>query len=191
MFMRGKRGTFKLELSSRLNRQQRRRRLRPATVLQQECMKELEAYSGMLGLATLEGLALWLYEEAALCVSLCDPLWLARRLKIRTRPSGSTKLMGDLLLYEASRDARLQGLRVFHELAHWILKQWFPTTHDHHDVWVLTIILAFPHDDLRLICSVRNEGWTVRTLMRHQRHAERWVLALRIEIGRELYRQAA
>ncbi len=166
------------------------RRAAARTTLERIFRDEWRAYPGRCDLIVLEGLARDAYAHAGLAhVLRVNPLWLLRRHGLRWRighPVGSTgaQLVNHaLVVYRAGLRGRALGLALLHEFAHWLLDEHHRHDHDQRDVWLLTILLAFPGTHLHV---VRREGWTLDTLARYQPHAERWALQARAWIARKL-----
>ena len=159
----------------------------------------LRSLPGCVHADELEGLAVWAWLASGLVHSFCDPLWLVHRHGIQHRPGqppgcGGGQLRRDhagrwTVIYRPQRP-RAQGVAVLHEFAHWLLLSAHPV-HDERDVWLLTLMLAFPQDELWRVCHEQQRGWTTRALLAHQPHAERWALALRAAMARAIRRRAA
>jgi hypothetical protein len=169
-------------------------RARRRTRLQVMFENEWRAYPGRLSMMVLEGLARGAYVKAGLLRVLgCSAFWLLLAHEVRWHlghPLGGSDaqlLNHAVVIYRVNIARRILGLAVFHEFAHWLLDEHYRHEHDHRDVWILTLLLAFPADHLRII---RAEGWSRETLIRYQPHAEGWALAARAWIARHLARAA-
>jgi hypothetical protein len=55
---------------------------------------------------------------------------------------------GDDVLYSCKGGPRSWGLRVYHGIAHWILRTWYADEYEESDAWLLTIELACIGDHL-------------------------------------------
>lgn len=49
---------------------------------------------------------------------------------------------GNEILYSCKGGPRCWGLRVYHGLAHWVLRNWYADEYEESDAWLLTIELA-------------------------------------------------
>lgn len=153
---------------------------------------EWESSEGRLSLADIEGTARAAYVKAgALDLLGIRPLRLLRESGCRFRPghpcgtAGAQLCAGEIVVYRAELSDRELGTDVLHEFAHWLLRK---QPHGHRDVWLLTLALAFPAAHLGI---VRPEGWTLRTLLSHQRHVLPWVLRERAWMARVLAKNPA
>jgi hypothetical protein len=182
----------------------RARRREPINANEAAYKIALRAYPGRMSLPDLEGLACAAWDAGQFCLSLPDPRWLLRRFRVRYRPgrpAGSAfaqllrRLGRDLagaevvrycVVYRASLGRRALGCAFLHEFAHVLLDG---HEHDERDVWLLTLALAFPLDELQAIEAT--DGWTARSLARHQLHADGWALRERAWMARLMYRAAA
>jgi len=181
----------------------RARRRAPINANEAAYKLALSVYEGHMAVADLEGIAAAAWAAGRLCRSLADPRWLLRRWGIRMRPgrpagTAYAQLLRRLrldrdgrpfvaycVIYRATLRRRPLGLALLHEIAHRLLD---PYDHNERDVWALTLMLAFPLDELR---AVEAEGWTVRALQRHQLFVDTWALRERAWMARRFYRDAA